>query len=241
MNLLFPALSRLLFPQVRCFGCNEPRKITPGSALCDACTASLVSLRIPEQACPHCRSSKKADQACAYCASSGMQYLDRAFAPFTYSGVARQLVHHLKFGPFDLVAGPLAAAMAECVSGQTFDWMVPVPLHPSGERERGVNQAMLLCRLISSQTSLPILNALAKIRRTKRQSSLAGRKRVTNVKGAFSVRDNVENLKILLVDDVRTTGATARECAKVLREAGASSVSLLTAAVADGKGISDVS
>ena len=241
MNRLFRVLSDHLFPQVRCFGCDEPRNITPGSALCDDCTVSLVSMRIPEQACSHCRSNKKADQGCVYCANGGMAYLDSAFAPFAYIGIARQLIHHLKFGPFELAAVPLAAAMAECVSGQTFDRMVPVPLHAASERERGVNQSMLLCRLISSQTSLPIMNALVKTRRTKRQSSMPGRKRAANVKGAFYVRDTVKNLRILLVDDVRTSGATARECAKALREAGASSVSLLTAAVADGKEIGDVS
>ncbi len=164
-----------------------------------------------------------------------MQYLDGAFAPFMYTSIVRQLIRQLKFGPVELAASPLASAMVLCVSGQSFDSLVPVPLHKSGERERGVNQSMLLCRLIGKQTGIPILNALAKIRRTKRQSSLPGDKRAMNVRDAYSVRDTVRNLRILLVDDVRTSGATARECAKVLREAGASSVSLLTAAVADGK------
>lgn len=239
MNRIFAAISDLIFPQVRCLGCDEPRNITKGSALCDACAIELDSLRIPEQACPHCLSGKKAGQGCAYCAGGGMQYLDGAFAPFMYTSIVRQLIRHLKFGPVELAASPLASAMVLCVSGQSFDSLVPVPLHQSGERERGVNQSMLLCRLIGKQTGIPILNALAKIRRTKRQSSLPGDKRAMNVRDAYSVRDPVRNLRILLVDDVRTSGATARECARVLREAGASSVSLLTAAVADGRGHHD--
>lgn len=232
MNRLAGAFIDLLFPQVRCFSCGEPRAITPGSALCDACTARLKELRIPEQACPHCCSLVKSGHACQYCADGGMQYLDAAYSPFMYREIAKELVVRLKFGPFELAAAPLAAAMAGQVSGLAFDALVPVPLSRSGERERGVNQSRVLCALISEQTGLPVLDVLKKTRHTKRQSSLPGAARPANVKGAFAARERADGLRILLVDDVRTTGSTARECARVLREAGAASVSLLTATVA---------
>ena len=226
------ALKVLLFPQVRCLNCDEPRMIEPGEALCEACRKELDGLRIPAAACPHCLSIREADRPCAYCAGGGMLHLDHAYSPFRYHGAAQRLIVQLKFGPYEAAAVPLATAMALCLSGQAFDALVPVPLHKTGLRERGINQSMVLCERISPLVHLPILDALDKQCRVKRQSSLPAAARAENVKGAFALKLPVKGLTILLVDDVRTSGATARECAKVLKSAGAEGVSLLTAAVA---------
>lgn len=229
------ALKDLLFPQVRCLNCDEPRVIQPGEALCTSCRKELGGLSIPAAACAKCLSPREAGRACAYCAGGGMLHLDAAYSPFRYHGAAQRLIVQLKFGPYEAAAAPLATAMALCVSGQAFDVLVPVPLHKTGLRERGINQSMVLCELIGPMIHLPILDALCKHRRIKRQSSLPASARAENVKGAFALKLPVRNLKILLVDDVRTSGATARECAQLLKNAGAESVSLLTAAVASRK------
>ena len=221
----------LIFPQSRCLGCDEPRQIDPGTALCMKCREELELLRVPGNACGNCLSPVKSGQACTHCAKGGMLGLDQAFAPFVYQDLARKLVVQLKFGPFELAAAPLAQEMALCISGIRFDALIPVPLHKTRQRERGMNQSRLLCEMISEQTGLPILDALIKTRKTKRQSSLKADKRADNVKNALASVLPVDGMELLLVDDVRTTGATARECAQVLREAGASSVCLLTAAV----------
>ena len=231
MNAL-GALKDILFPQVRCLACDEPRDILPGSALCRKCEAGLPALAVPDAACGQCRTPGKAAQPCAYCLGGGMRGLERAYAPYLYRGAARQLIVRLKFGPYALAAGPLTGAMARAVSGQGFDAMVPVPLYAASLRERGVNQSRLLCEGMQPTLHLPIIDALKKTRPNRRQSGLDAKRRADNVRGVFAVVGYVRGLRVLLVDDVRTTGSTARECARVLIEAGAASVSLLTAAVA---------
>lgn len=232
MNRAAGAVLDLLFPQARCLNCDEPRELDAGSALCDGCRAALEGLRVPGNACPRCLSPKKAGEPCRYCLGGGLPSVRAAYAPFLYRGAARRLVVHLKFGPFELAARPLAAAMARCVSGLAFDALVPVPLHRRGLRARGANQSALLAGRVSGETGIPVREALVKRRETRRQSSLSARARETNVRLAFEAKDNVRGLHLLLVDDVRTTGATAQDCARALLAAGAEAVSLLTAAVA---------
>ena len=179
-------VKNLLFPEVRCISCEEPRKLDPGSALCDDCAASLQSLLVSKNTCERCLSPQKAGEQCAYCAQGGMRDLERAYAPYVYKGAVQKLIVRLKFGPCDLAAQPLANAMAETISGVRADAMVPVPLHRSGLRERGINQSLLLCQLIAPKVNAPILEALRKDRRTKRQSSLHHKDREANVKDAYT-------------------------------------------------------
>ena len=229
------ALINLLFPQVRCVGCDEPRMLDPGSALCDQCETRIDALRVSNNTCARCLSPQKAGEACGFCANGGMDSLERAYAPFVYRDTVQKLVVRLKFGPCETAALPLARAMAETISGVQADAMVPVPLHRFGIRERGFNQSLHLCRLVASHRDIPVVEALRKVRRTKRQSSLHQKHREANVRAAFAACAPVNGLHILLVDDVRTSGATARACARALKQAGAASVCLLTAAVARHK------
>jgi len=122
--------------------------------------------------------------------------------------------------------------MLDCLDGRHFDCMVPVPLHRSRLRQRGFNQSALLCERMGQTSGLKTIDALERLRNTKRQSSLPHEKRQANVKGSFRVVLPVKDLSILLVDDVRTTGHTARACAKALAEAGAKDVCLLTTSIA---------
>lgn len=222
----------LLFPQVRCLSCDEPRRIDAGQALCPACASALDSLRIGEAACGLCLSPKRVDAPCRYCMGGGMAGISRAFSPYVYRDVARKLIVILKFGPVALAAQPLALEMALQVSGLRFDGLVPVPLHASRLRERGMNQSALLAQLVAEQTGMPVLDALKKTRKIARQSTLSAELRAENIKNSMATKAEVKGLSLLLIDDVRTTGATAREAAKVLRAAGAASVCLLSAAVA---------
>lgn len=233
MNSLLQSFADLLFPNARCLGCDEPREIDAGGQLCAPCMKELASLRVPDSVCGRCLSPVKVGQACAFCAAGGLGMIERAFAPYVYKDLVRKLVLMLKFGPVAEAAAPLCREMALSVSGIRFDALVPVPLHPVRQRERGMNQSAVLCGLISDQTGFPALGALGKTRYVPRQSSLPKAAREDNVRHAFTVIAPVSGKDILLVDDVRTSGATARECARVLREAGAASVCLLTAAVAN--------
>jgi len=113
-----------------------------------------------------------------------------------------------------------------------FDLIVPVPLHPTRERERGFNQAGLLSELLSRQTSIRCQRVLERVRYTTTQTALDRSERMENLHNAFRLRKNadVRGLRVLLIDDVLTTGSTLSECARVLKRAGAISVHAATAA-----------
>jgi ComF family protein len=113
------------------------------------------------------------------------------------------------------------------------DLAMPVPLHGSRLRQRGFNQALLLAQGVCGRFSVPLsFDNLYRTRHTRPQVELSGRERAENVRGAFAVArpGEVRDRKVLLIDDVFTTGATMNECAKVLKDAGAASVTVLTLA-----------
>ncbi len=229
---IFCSAARVLFPDCRCLVCGEPRHIHPGDALCGSCAHSLAGHAIPTYACPLCLSPMRAGEPCHYCVSGGMNGLVSAHAPFYYGGAVQRLIVLCKFGPVEIAANPLAAAMTDCLGTARPDALVPVPLHHERLRERGFNQAALLCDLVSLGTGVPVLHALTRIRKTRRQSSLPPEAREDNVRDAFDAVAPVTGMRLMLVDDVRTTGSTVRACAKTLMAAGAMEVRLLTAAVA---------
>jgi ComF family protein len=120
----------------------------------------------------------------------------------------------------------MRSAGADVLGGASI--VIPVPLHPRRRRARGFNQAADLARHLG----LPVVDALHRTRATRSQTDLPAAKRHANVRGAFVFRRgvNVGGLRVVLVDDVATTGATLESCARVLRAAGAVDVSALTAA-----------
>ncbi|HKY20678.1 MAG TPA: ComF family protein [Vicinamibacterales bacterium] len=161
--------------------------------------------------------------------------IDRARAIGEYEGTLREVIHALKYNGRRSLAPRLAAQMRARGSEllDTADGVVPVPLHWRREYQRGFNQARELARFLER----PIIDVLARTRYTRPQVELAANRRRQNIEAAFGMRrtvfrgrDGVAGLKIVLVDDVSTTGATLDACAKVLKQAGASEVYALTAA-----------
>jgi ComF family protein len=121
--------------------------------------------------------------------------------------------------------------MREHVDAASLDAVVPVPLHWRRFHYRGFNQAVALARPLARQFSLPLISrVLRRTRHTVPQVELQPEERVKNIRGAFSVRQpaRIKGLRLLLVDDVFTTGATLNECARVLKAAGAASVTAFT-------------
>jgi ComF family protein len=162
---------------------------------------------------------------------------DRARSAMRFSDVARDLVHLLKYGDrLDLVK-PFARWMTSA-GGEILceaDALVPVPSHWTRLFQRRFNQSAELARAISRQSKVAVIDdVLARVRATPPQVGLARDERAKNVHGAFSIekaaRPKVKGKRIVLVDDVLTTGATANACARVLRRAGASRVDVLTLA-----------
>ena len=125
-----------------------------------------------------------------------------------------------------------AAFDDERLRNRRFDAIIPVPLHPTRQRERGFNQASLLAELLSAELSIQFKPALERIRYTTTQTALDRAERMENLHNAFRLRKNAEvrGLCVLLIDDVLTTGSTLSECARVLKRAGAISVHAATAA-----------
>jgi ComF family protein len=153
--------------------------------------------------------------------------------------VLRDIIHAFKYEGRRSLAHPLARLMRDAAREvlTECDFVVPVPLHPWRRLRRGFNQA----RDLAERLYLPVRDALWRVRATPPQMALNAAARHTNLRGAFSLSwacsaglsgARVQGARIVLVDDVRTTGATLEECAKVLRRAGAADVRALTAGAA---------
>ena len=233
-ELLQSAVS-LLYPPL-CTICG--RSIRAGEYLCDQCETKAV--RIVAPFCEKC--SEPFDGAitgvftCANCAHRTI-YFDAAVAAYRGRGIVREVIHEFKYGRRihlrHLVARWLRSALDdERLLGRCFDVIIPVPLHPTRQRERGFNQATLLAELLSAQTSIPCKPLLERTRYTTTQTALDRSERMENLHNAFRLRKNadVRGLRVLLIDDVLTTGSTLNECARVLKRAGAFSVHAATAA-----------
>ena len=157
-----------------------------------------------------------------------------------YSGIIKDAIQHIKFKDKPSYYRALSEILARGVKKMSgkgmYDIIIAVPLHKKREKQRGYNQMGLVAKELSKILSCKDMTAaLIKIKHTETQSSLLKRERLTNVKDAFKVI-NVEAIrqkKILLIDDVFTTGATANECSRILKQAGASSV--ITAVIASGR------
>ena len=149
-------------------------------------------------------------------------------APLRYEGVGEEIVRALKYrGYLRVVETVMAPLMAGVHRGGRFGAVVPVPLHHTRLARRGFNQAELMARGVAGRIEVPILDKLKVVRRTRDQVELSAHERRANVAGAYAVRGPVMG-KVLLIDDVFTTGATLSECAGVLRKAGAGEVHALT-------------
>lgn len=199
------------------------RSFTP--PLCRRCGDPLPSWRVisvEAGVCPRCRRRPSA--------------LTESRAIGAYDGSLRAIVHAFKYGGCRSLARGLGARLRESAAGLlgNADIVVPVPLHRSRRRGRGFNQARELARHLG----LPLVDALRRTRATPSQTDLPAAARHGNVRDAFALARrqlpwlalNVEGLRIVLVDDVSTTGATIEACARVLRAAGAADVSAVTAA-----------
>jgi ComF family protein len=162
-------------------------------------------------------------------------------AAFVYGGAVAQAIARLKFERRPDVARPLSAALrraALAMRADPPDVVIPVPLHPRRLIERGFNQSALLAAPVARDLRARLLpRALSRLRDTERQVTLDRKARATNMAGAFTVEqpDAVRGQRVLLIDDVRTTGATLRACGEALLAAEALDVRTLVVAVTDAR------
>ena len=215
---LLDRVLRLFFPWgSQCVACKCLVGNQSSRYLCDACLKALVPAR------HEFLSGEMAEAG-----------ISGSAAPFAYAQPVIGLVRALKYGHLpgagDLLWPHMACLMSDRAS--EFDLVMPVPLHPDREYERGYNQSEMLARGIVRELNIPLSGALHRIRSTRKQAQLSHEARLTNLTGAFAAGDEVAGRRILLIDDVLTTGSTVMECARALKKAGAGSVYVCTAAMA---------
>lgn len=172
---------------------------------------------------------------CALC-RLGLNGFDGAYCFGPYEGKLRELIHLFKYEGVRTLAGPLGAWITSAAPRtERFDLVTPMPLHWWRKWRRGFNQSDLLARAVARSLGVPMAAPLHRRKATLSQAGLTNAQRRTNVAGAFRLRRgaSVTGLRVLLVDDVMTTGATASACASALKRAGAAHVSVLTLARAD--------
>jgi ComF family protein len=170
---------------------------------------------------------------CMLC-RNGRRGFDEAFCYGSYQGTLRKLIHLFKYSGMRRLARPLGALLADALPrDRQFDLVTPVPLHWRRRWQRGFNQSELLGKAIARARRIPAKNVLRRASATRAQAGLSNAQRRENVVGAFRARGRVNGLRILLIDDVMTTGATAGACARALKKAGAKSVAVLALARVD--------
>ena len=156
--------------------------------------------------------------------------IEGAAYAYRYGGPARGLVRNLKYRGVTRLAEPMGRQMASAFEGlrpAEVDWVTPVPMHPRRVRRRGWNHALLLAEQVARRLEVPLVEALARTRNTPQQAKLSDAGRLRNLDGAIALTRDVAGKRVLLVDDVCTTGATANVCAAALMEGGARAVLLL--------------
>ena len=193
-----------------------------GPLLCPACAGDLP--RLPAARCPQCAQPTTHGERCGACLHEPPHFA-ATFAPYVYDFPVDRIVQALKYGHSLAVAPWAAQAIAPMIPRETYDQIVPLPLHPERLRERGFNQSGEIARHLGNCLKLPVhRSSLLRTRPTGAQADLPLKKRHANVRNAFECSSDFTGQRILLVDDVLTTGATASECARVLKLHGAASV-----------------
>jgi len=227
----------LAFPPI-CHLCKEFIFEAGEVLLCDDCLAKTPPLVSPIcSCCGHPFSgAAQTDHLCGSCITDPPPF-SAARAALLYENGTKEMIHQFKYGKRVMLRKPLGVLAANHLSdfAITFkaDLILPVPLHVRRLRERGFNQAILLGEIFSKKWGVTLSrNNLKRIRWTEPQINLGAAERAANVKGAFAIASEKEitGKRIFLVDDVYTTGSTAKECSRVLMKAGAELVSVLTVA-----------
>ena len=224
-------LSELVAPvEFRCLNCGK--EVFDGLGFCDDCKNTAILN--DGKTCKRCGMGIDGEEDyCGNCAFDKL-YFDRAYSALVYDGAVRDSILKFKFAGYGNFASVFAKHMAalSVKQGLEFDVVSYVPMSKNAFKERGYNQAGLLaerfCYIL--ECSEKLCNAIIKIKETERQETLGKNERKNNLVGAYKCVADVKGKRVLVIDDVKTTGATLNECAKVLKTSGAVSVIGLTIA-----------
>ncbi len=225
------ALERLLLPNV-CVACDGPvSREGPDELICSLCRARL---RRPSRGCHRCQQPLPPVGPCRFC-SDWPDVLRRVRSAAWLGPEAREIVHHLKYEGYTALGRPVAELIARAVPRPAHSVLVPVPLGPGRERDRGYNQAAVIARALGTVWSVPVAESLLRrVRDTRSQTALTPEERRSNVARAFAAaslpshRGRRSGAAVILVDDVLTTGATLAASAAALATAGWSELGAVT-------------
>ncbi len=236
LRALAAAALNLLLPP-HCPSC--PAQVATQGTFCPACFTALTF--ITEPLCTACglpfasRALAGTRHLCPACLASPPPW-QQARAALLYDEASRNLILPFKHADKQENAAILAAQMARAGAAllARAQWLVPVPLHRARLSQRGFNQSALLARALSRRTGVPLaLDALARTRPTPALGALSAARRAEAMHGAIAVRPHraagLAGQRVLLIDDVMTSGATAAACARVLLDAGAANIDVLVA------------
>jgi ComF family protein len=224
------ALLDLLYPPA-CLACAKVLP-TPGAVFCEPCDTALE--RLPPACCRTCAEPGTFPrEMCPRCHAAPPPFT-RAWAPFAHEGPVARAIHRFKYEDHPELAAPLGALLAD--EARRFLANAPanvvaLPLHTRRYHARKYDQAQLLAGALAKAMGREApVGWITRVRETQRQVGLSEAERAGNVAGAFTATKQVSGQEVLLLDDVFTTGATARAAAQALREAGATRVEVLTLA-----------
>jgi ComF family protein len=222
---LLDHILNFLFP-ITCVHCHAQVQERRWGGACPECWSSLTPLEPPF--CIKCGEPAPAIEGrCGLCIK-GEHIFDFARSALLFTRTLREIIHHLKYSDRVSLAKPLGHILKQCLQREAFtgELIIPVPLHRSRERQRGFNQA----ELIAQQLGLPVATKILKRRKnTPSQTGLSRNERKRNLASAFEVMHEVKG-RVIVVDDVYTTGSTMNEIARTLKRAGAERVEVLTVA-----------
>lgn len=236
---LWDAVSSVLFA-AHCRLCDELLTSASRVPVCESCLGRVRPLELLAS-CDRCQeplslasASPEGSALCGPCRQEETVF-DRLRSFGAYDGELQKLIVLLKYNGIRPLAVTLAGWLALLLSQhpelKEVDAIVPVPLHARRQRARGFNQAELVAREVSRWTGLPVeADWLRRLKDTPSQTGLTPRQRQENVRGAFEANAKLDSGRILLLDDVCTTGATLNACARALRQAGAARVGAITVA-----------
>lgn len=224
----------LLYP-LHCAVCKKPIFSSEGIPVCGQCKGLIR--RNPRPYCRSCgRAVENSKSLCKECQKTKFHF-DSSYSACLYDGVLKELIHLFKYNRKISLAGMLSELMID-FAGQAdevlkeIDIITFVPLGNARLKKRGFNQSGLLAFNLSKRFDLPLIDTLEKAAATRNQNELERKERLINVRGAFKARKGLDlkGSRVLLIDDVMTTGATLDECARILSEAGARAVRCFTLA-----------
>lgn len=225
----------IIFPQTRCAICRRPGRFGTRTPWCSDCKDNMEKLRHHLPICDKCGKYIESESGlCSDCKERAPAFeISRATGPYT--DPYRIAIKVLKFMGKKNLAHQMGCMMAKVVRDEKRFWpidlVVPVPASQGSLKQRGFSQTELLARQLAKKLKLKVgANLLVRVKDTPAQRELTREEREKNLQSAFDIKDRkkVQGKSILLVDDVYTTGSTIRECTRILLEAGAARVSVIT-------------